>query len=386
MRTRNLILIILFILGISIYTYLLITNYSNQTRNLEKINQSLSRSINFLENDPKIKFLNTTLFETNHVLRALNRLSQNQQIINHSILLMLKNHVENLRGNDYFWKFEDILPPDLDDTITSISALYGLSSYQYIYETLDALILKQLPSGAFYTWLYPDNESSQNNTEDLEVIGTFGLYLTKISIEKYYSTLIRIAEFLKQKQNHDGSWNETWYFGNYYGIYRISSFLALFNKREYQTQLENSLNEIKTTIQNDGGWGRENKSNSLDTAFCTSYLINYRSLVNSQLINNGVSYLLNHQNTSGSWEKIPFFSEYPLDIIGPEQVIYESELFTTSIVLETLLDYIIYLKNSSNLLIQDITLLFILFSSATLIFIIKTGFFSRKIPEKLTNL
>jgi hypothetical protein len=212
-----------------------------------------------------------------------------------------------------------------------------------------------LPNGGFSTWLYPDNETPANNTEDLEVIGTFGLYLTKIATDKYFTTLTKIAEFLKQRQNNDGTWNETWYFSQYYGIYRIASFLAIFNRTKYYIELEKSLNEIKTTIKDDGAWGRENKSNSLDTAFCISFLINYPSSINSQFIKNGISYLLNHQNITGSWENVSFFSEYPKGSIGYEQYIYESELYTTSIVLETLLDYIIYLDNSSSPLFQNIT-------------------------------
>jgi hypothetical protein len=278
---------------------------------------------------------------TSHILRALNLINT---IYNYEVppgIELMKNSIENNRQENLFWRCNEFIPTDIDTTLQALSALNGLSNKSFIYESLDKLTTLQLEDGSFRTWIDVGNYTFEElHTEpdciENDEIGVVLYYTYILNKSRYNNMLFDGAEYISTQQNFDGTWQTPWYLGDYYGIYKIGSFLALYNKTKYFRQLNKSYWFIMNNMNPDGGWGRENGSNPLDTAYCITFLIHYKNDIN--LIQKGLRFLMNSQEPNGLWPDFPFY-----EIIDePTNLIFGPNILVSAIILETMG---IYLKN-----------------------------------------
>ncbi|MHA1269238.1 MAG: hypothetical protein ACTSPY_05570 [Candidatus Helarchaeota archaeon] len=279
------------------------------------------------------------VYSTSHILRPLNLV---RILYNHSIypeLILMKNSIENNRQSNLFWRCNEFIATDIDSTLQALSALNGLSNKSFIYESLDKLSTLQLENGAFKTWIDAENYTFEELHTDPDCIENdengVVLYYTYMINKSHYKDMLDLgAEFIANQQHANGTWTTPWYPGDYFGIYRIGSFLALYNKTKYYETLEKSYSFIMNTINSDNGWGKNGISNPLDTAYCITFLIYYTH--NIYLVQKGLKYLIKTQLDNGLWPETPFFQIYN----GPEYLYFGPSALVSGIVLETFATYI----------------------------------------------
>ncbi|MHA1251734.1 MAG: hypothetical protein ACTSRP_17220 [Candidatus Helarchaeota archaeon] len=279
---------------------------------------------------------------TSHVLRPLNLIRTFYHDPYFSELDLMKKCIENHRQHNLFWRCNEFIATDIDTTLQALSALVGLVNYTYIYESLDNLSELQLEDGSFKTWIDAENYTYEDLHTDpdciqYDEIGVLLYYTYIINNTRYSDMLHKGAEYLSSKQNRNGTWETPWYVGDYFGVFKIGSFLAMLNKTKYQKQLQLCYSFVMNTMNSDYGWGRNGISNPLDTAYCLTFLIHYTNNLN--LIQKSLKYLIKTQESSGLWHSVPFFRVF----YEPEDLIFESEIFTSGIVLETFAIYLQYL-------------------------------------------
>ena len=345
--------ILLILLMCSICTFLIIfpiLNYFNINNNTNKIfnKASLVDIIKNCRNSILERQLPEGYFYegdqvhcTSHILRALNLV---RMIYNYSIdprIDLMKNSIENNRQTNLFWRCNEFIPTDIDTTLQALSALKGLSNDSFLYASLDNLSELQLTDGSFKTWIDVGNYTFEElHTEpdciENDEIGVVLYYTYKFNKTRYNDMLYKGAEYISFQQHENGTWTTPWYLGDYYGIYKIASFLSMYNKSKYTSELQKSYSFVINTRNPDNGWGRNGISNPLDTAYCITFLLHYTN--NIYIIQDSMKYLIQAQGENHLWEEVPFYQI----VDEPENLIFGPDLMISAIILETLG---IYLQN-----------------------------------------
>ena len=188
------------------------------------------------------------------------------------------------------------------------------------------------------TWIIPKNKLTKkqqqqeyfNTTKwgvgpDNEVMANFLYGLARYDKAKYKTQILKSCEYLLNQQSSEGYWESRWYYGNYYGTYVC---LRLFKEMGIENdKLSRAFNYIKKSQQQDGGWGTDNVSDVLNSAFAILTL----RLLNKQIPKSAIDYLKGKQQSDGSWEAVSFIKPRSNDP-------YKSATLTTAFVLRALLN------------------------------------------------
>lgn len=267
-----------------------------------------------------------------------------QEIVNQEISF-IKNSRRKTRigGWSYFPTCKEI-SADADDLGQVIQIFKRTSNEKliekYCKKSINILLTERTNNdGGIETWILPKNNLNSlerqqeyyNKTKwgkgpDNEVMANFIYGLTLFDKEKYENQINLSVSFLFKTQSVDGFWLSRWYYGNYYGTYVC---VRLFKKLNIQNEnIFKAINYIINSQKSDGGWGLNEKSDPLNTAFSLLCLLLCKG--DTTRIKKAVKFLKSTQLKDGSWIAV--------DFIRPKtNEPYKSKTITTAYVLKALM-------------------------------------------------
>ncbi len=141
----------------------------------------------------------------------------------------------------------------------------------------------------------------------LEMMGRLGFDLSDEVVRRGY-------EFIREKQNEDGSWFGRWGVNYIYGTGSVLPALAEIGEDMSEPYVQKAVNWIKEHQNEDGGWGEtvesysnpelagEGESTPSQTAWSLISLI-AAGETEDPVTTKGVDYLLEEQTEEGTWEE-----------------------------------------------------------------------------------
>ena len=148
----------------------------------------------------------------------------------------------------------------------------------------------------------------------LEMVGSCDLPMKSTRVEKAIAYLIR-------EQEADGSWFGRWGVNYIYGTSGVLSALAVIAPQAHRQEMEKGVSWLVNCQNQDGGWGEscetyksphlKGKGNSTasQTAWALIGLLDAGKALNNfaqDSIERGISYLLEQQNSEGTWSEPEF--------------------------------------------------------------------------------
>lgn len=215
-------------------------------------------------------------------------------------------YVEGLYGNC----------PDLD----TFSELLRVSHSQYIgseelklmTDTILSKVLKSNHQAYFSTWIIDEDEPDYNfimknftMMGEIEVTSNFLKSLYQLDYLHYKKKIEEGLAWIAGVQNKEGFWDSSWYIGNYYCGYVLSSLSRVSSFTDcYQRFLE----YLYLTQNENGSWG-DGEGNPLDTAYALLSIVNVTDIQSEKekrAVDRGTSYLLQTRNLKGYWYSCEF--------------------------------------------------------------------------------
>lgn len=176
---------------------------------------------------------------------------------------------------------------------------------------------------------------------------SFGLSVTSDKLEK-------ARNFLERNIRKDGLWQAYWWRGPYYGTAMTISALGVF-RNVFPLDLGNTRKSLIALQLGDGSWDhlKNGKGSAFSTALALLTLFHLDPLNSVDSITRGLNWLLEYQNSDGSWESVPIMQiPHPYDTqpsekdhwredgLGSGVIIRDQHrLFTSATVLRTLYEY-----------------------------------------------
>ena len=203
-------------------------------------------------------------------------------------------------------------PDDLDDTFCALTALY-----EYDYRLFDGNAMGKIVTmltaaedregGPYNMWLVPKSKNSDWHDIDLVVNANIGFFLHLSDI-----SLPGLNDFIEK------SIDETDYEFPYNTIYPGVYFVSRFYKGEKVSKI---IELLRANKEQNGAW-----QNPLRTALAASALLNLSDGALFSELENSIQYLLDTQNTDGSWNSYAFFFQMKLT----EKTLYAGSASTTT--------------------------------------------------------
>jgi squalene-hopene/tetraprenyl-beta-curcumene cyclase len=124
----------------------------------------------------------------------------------------------------------------------------------------------------------------------------------------------RALNYLYREQEEDGSWFGRWGVNYLYGTWQVLRGLARIGEDMEKERIQRAVRWLHSVQNEDGGWGETcqsydpehlkatGPSTSSQTAWALMGLFNAGDL-DSPFVQRGMDYLLNNQDTEGTWEE-----------------------------------------------------------------------------------
>lgn len=234
------------------------------------------------------------------------------------------------------WAFEfyNELYPDCDDTAEILIFLNRIKlpdSYQKLQESGKAtswLLSMQCQSGGWAAFDIDNEQEILNQVPfadhgamldppSADVSGRVLWLLGQLEFKKNHPKVKRVINFLKRKQESNGSWWGRWGVNYIYGSWLALTGLASIGEDMSQPYVCRSIKWFEDHQNKDGGWGEtcesykipslagKGNSTASQTAWAVMGLIaagNEESLI----VKRGIEFLLNRQEPHGSWYEDEF--------------------------------------------------------------------------------
>ena len=225
-------------------------------------------------------------------------------------------------GWRYFPTLPD-LPPDVDDLAEVYRLLCRVRPNQAraLCGEGIGLVLNHASAsdGSFESWIVDRDRPSETTRRleegiarfwgsgpDDEVIANF---LDALGAEdrtsEFTEAIQRGTQYIVSRQNREGSWPATWYWGDYYGTFASTRLIA--RAWAGHPALGRVARFLADTVNADEGWG-DPESTPIDTALALLAATSLRSSLafDRGLLRRGTCWLLANQATNGSWQATPF--------------------------------------------------------------------------------
>jgi len=186
---------------------------------------------------------------------------QLRNVIDHEIAVLMSQRRPH-GGWSYFPTLAE-LPPDADDLAQIITLLVRNGRYDLLLETCEEPLRILLDDcshddGSVETWIIPspprnDDERLQQEWAakawgrgpDVDVVANLMHALTLYDRERFSARIGAGSRFLAGRQNGDGSWSATWYWGPYYATYAALRVVPSARAVAF----------LRATQHSDGSWG-----------------------------------------------------------------------------------------------------------------------------------
>jgi hypothetical protein len=256
---------------------------------------------------------------------------------------------DEIGGWSYFPDVNEIAA-DIDDLAQIMQLFLVVERQDFVkeyclYPLEIALTNRTSDDGGIETWIIPKHNLSDlqkkqdyfNQTRwgrgpDIEVLANFiyTLYLT--DNYKYQNQIFKSIEYIIKHQKEEGSWESTWYHGDFYGTYVCLRLLSLFGSK-YSKITEKSLRFIEKSQNTNGGFALSPKKESdpLSTSFA---IMAYKQFVPEKnlVTKRAIDYIYSSQQPDGGWMDVNFIKP---KLLAP----FKSRTLTTGFVLKALTQY-----------------------------------------------
>jgi len=266
--------------------------------------------------------------------------------VQRSGIYALERKIENFKKflmdrqeSDGLWAFDDFkYSIDADTTLMIALTLLNSGVNTKFFKSTQNSILNDFRSvNACRSFRHSDSFHS-NFDVHVEVTSNAIYFLKSLGI-KSDEEIGDIEEWLMKTQNENGFWESYWYPSLYLGTFRAIRALGCSKRFD-----RNTLNFLKISQNEDGGWGYPN-SIPLDSAFALQTLQLYPNKCPE--VEKGLEYLIQTQNPDGSWDGTTIFYFYYPDLSGKtgceEWHTRNKKLISTSLAAKCLSNYIIHL-------------------------------------------
>lgn len=143
------------------------------------------------------------------------------------------------------------LPPDADDTATTLAALARLGSPR----SPDCLWAYQEPDGHFACFFAERTPSTSTNAHVLQAFGT-SRTPDGSRASRYTRAMAGITRWLCERQEPDGSWSDKWHASPYYATACCALALTDHGGDPATAAVRGAVDWVLDTQRSDGSWGR----------------------------------------------------------------------------------------------------------------------------------
>jgi len=260
---------------------------------------------------------------------------------------------DGIGGWSYFPRLSE-LPPDADDLAQVMIAMLRGGRRETVRATcerpLEVLFRDNArDDGSFETWIVPTNHRSDDQQlqarwiakawgdgPDPEVIANLLHALILYDADRFRDRVAGGVEYLESRQQRDGSWTGTWYWGPFYGTYVAIRLLNRWGGAAHC--IEAATDFLHAAQRDDGGWGWSDQSDALSTALAVLALVE-SGRTDCKSLDSALAYLAAHRDDDAGWPEVPFIR---MDLGRPrghvhQTLRYGSRLVTTGFVLKAAL-------------------------------------------------
>ena len=267
--------------------------------------------------------------------------------------LLSTRRTDGIGGWSYFPRLIE-LPPDADDLAQVMIAMLRRGRFEAVRSTCE-LVLEVLfndnahADGSFETWIVPATARSEHqrlqaqwirkawgNGPDPEVIANLLHALTLYDANRFRARIAQGMQYLQSRQQADGSWLSTWYWGPFYSTYVAVRLLK--PAPDASPCIDAATEFLLSAQRTDGGWGWGEQSDALSTALAMLALVTTGHR-HGPAMDGALEYFSAHTATNGGWPAAPFIR---MELGRPSgrvhQVLsYGADLVTTGFVLKSAL-------------------------------------------------
>jgi len=255
-------------------------------------------------------------------------------LLKESILDALKTLLYRQRSNGG-WSYNETVPTDCDSTAWVLLSLSTAPTWkpsairraiQYVKSHCDASL------GGFSTYAVSDRIDRFIGASDQSLThGWLGVHtcVTGVAIqsllvhgEPLRSEIVHNAtSYLLQKREVSGVWRSYWWKGYGYSTYHALRALSMVRALNIQ-EARRASRFLLSRQQEDGSWsdGPGEESGVFSTAFILLSLLLFPDEEILKAAERGISWLLQCQNSDGSWPTVPILRIPPPMIKEPESV------------------------------------------------------------------
>ena len=225
--------------------------------------------------------------------------------------ILAQRRMHGVGGWSYFPTVIE-LPPDADDLAQVITLLARTRRWSDLRELCMVplqVLLRDCAheDGSFETWIIPATDRSDEEQlqaewvakawgsgADVEVVANV-IHALGLLGSGFAREIERGIEFLRSRQERDGSWSSSWYWGPYYGTYATLRVL----------DSPVAVSMLTASQRDDGGWGIDGTSDPLSTALALCALSSADALT-LPLLERAYSFLQRSALPDGGWQACPF--------------------------------------------------------------------------------
>ena len=240
-----------------------------------------------------------------------------------------KEYKPNLKGGGWPFQFRNDYYPDLDDTAFAAYALRIIDPEKYQRSILSAarwLAGMRSRNGGFAAFdadntYYYLNEipfadhgallDPPSSDVSARCVMLFGMLADEYP--EFKKPMEKCIRYLTEEQEDDGSWFGRWGTNYVYGTWSVLAAFEAAGIPNSDSRIRKAANWLKSTQNEDGGWGEDNwsyhdpatrgqadKSNAFQTAWALLGLMSVGE-THSDSVERGIRYLLENQSGDGLW-------------------------------------------------------------------------------------
>jgi len=293
-----------------------------------------------------VAYYNTYIYIHSYVFDALLDAQDASIKISPDVIIKAQNYLLKMRYMDC-WNFTLHIPCDTDDSaIATLTLLRSGIKEENISKSIEKLNSSITSEGYSKLWItnndtvymyFVENNSYSNyygNVYDSIILtaGTvYDLFIYNYSI--YKNVIDKGIIILENSQEGNGAWlSKYWYPGVFYGIFLYTRLIAL-NKPNSNALLK-TYEFLLNNQHSDGGWGRNESSNPLDTslALISLHYLNLVGFMCKFTVLKGINYLFHEQYNNGTFLEVPLWTSAPYSY-------YQGKILTTVFAVKALALY-----------------------------------------------
>lgn len=239
-----------------------------------------------------------------------------------AVELLGRRRTSGIGGWSYFPTVIE-LPPDADDLAQMITLLVRTRRWNdlrdYCVEPLRVLLRDcARGDGSYETWIIPatgrDEEQrlqaewvnrAWGSGADVEVVANLLHALVLFDRKRFQREIEQGVEFLLSRQESDGSWSSTWYWGPFYGTFAVLRLLASTGNIQFLPAVRAAVAKLTSAQRADGGWGDHDGSDPLSTALALCAL-SFVGTLPMPILERAFSYVDRTCTPDGGWPACPF--------------------------------------------------------------------------------